>query len=482
MSVCMVGGLLVSSIVTGRIITRTGVLEALAGRRHGPGRRRPRPARHDRRHHAAVAGRRLHGGARPRPRRDHAEPRAGRAEQHRPVRHGRGQLGRRVLPLHWAARSASRRSARCSPTRSPLGQGGAPALARTSGIAGSAATTTARSPTSTTLPAPLRAIFEDAFGDAIGRHLPGRRAVRGAGARLRAVHPGGAAAHHHRPARTRSAPRRPTAEAEPAMTACPTGAAATVPRESLRLLESEVGVLIRRIKRVLGERARAVHPDLQPASYLMLAYLADDGPLRASAIAETFDIDKGAISRQVQHLVDLGLVDRTPDPADGRASLLVGQRRRRAPARRRRRAPAPAGSTSASATGATRSSPTSSTVLGRYNARSTRADRTARPRPAPDVDVRCARVDRAVRRPPPGRAVRSAPARPRCRPAAGRRAGRWRSAPRRRAAATGSVPQLSTTVTGPRRNASTSRAEVEHLDVVAGGGRERRAGRASAAR
>lgn len=92
--------------------------------------------------------------------------------------------------------------------------------------------------------------------------------------------------------------------------------------ETLRQLEGEVGVLIRRIKRVIGERARAVHADLQPASYLMLAYLAEHGPTRSSVIAETFDIDKGAISRQVQHLVDLGLVDRTPDPGDGRAWLV----------------------------------------------------------------------------------------------------------------------------------------------------------------
>lgn len=92
--------------------------------------------------------------------------------------------------------------------------------------------------------------------------------------------------------------------------------------ESLRLLEHEIGVLIRRIRRVIGVRARAVHADLQPASYLMLAHLAESGPLRSSAIAETFDVDKGAVSRQVQHLVDLGLVARTPDPEDGRASLV----------------------------------------------------------------------------------------------------------------------------------------------------------------
>jgi len=93
--------------------------------------------------------------------------------------------------------------------------------------------------------------------------------------------------------------------------------------ESLRDLEQEVGVMIRRIRRVLWERARAIHPDLQPASYLMLAYLAEHGELRASALADALVIDKGAVSRQLGHLVELGLVDRTPDPADGRASLLA---------------------------------------------------------------------------------------------------------------------------------------------------------------
>jgi DNA-binding MarR family transcriptional regulator len=93
--------------------------------------------------------------------------------------------------------------------------------------------------------------------------------------------------------------------------------------ESLRRLEAEVGVLIRRIRRVIHERARAVHEDMQPSAYLLLAWLADEGPVRASAIAESFGIDKGAISRQIQHLVDLGLVTREPDPDDGRATLVA---------------------------------------------------------------------------------------------------------------------------------------------------------------
>jgi DNA-binding MarR family transcriptional regulator len=100
--------------------------------------------------------------------------------------------------------------------------------------------------------------------------------------------------------------------------------AGTVSRtDTLLRLEQEVGVLIRRVRRVIGERARAVHPDLQPSSYLLLAHVAEAGPQRASAVTEALGIDKGAVSRQVQHLVDLGLLTRTADPADGRATLLA---------------------------------------------------------------------------------------------------------------------------------------------------------------
>jgi DNA-binding MarR family transcriptional regulator len=93
--------------------------------------------------------------------------------------------------------------------------------------------------------------------------------------------------------------------------------------DELARLEQEVGVLIRRIRRVIGERARAVHPDLQPASYLMLTYLAAEGPQRSSVMSDRFNVDKGAISRQVHHLCKLGLLERTADPHDGRAMLIT---------------------------------------------------------------------------------------------------------------------------------------------------------------
>ena len=87
-------------------------------------------------------------------------------------------------------------------------------------------------------------------------------------------------------------------------------------------LEQEVGVLLRRVRRAVGERARMVHADLHPSAYFLLAHINEHGPVRASALVEAMDLDKGAMSRGVQHLIELGLVDRTPDPADGRATLL----------------------------------------------------------------------------------------------------------------------------------------------------------------
>lgn len=91
----------------------------------------------------------------------------------------------------------------------------------------------------------------------------------------------------------------------------------------LESLEREVGVLMRRARRVMAVRAALVHPDLMPTSYIVLAHINDRGPVRASEVADFFDLDKGAVSRVVQHLAELGLVERSPDPQDRRATLLA---------------------------------------------------------------------------------------------------------------------------------------------------------------
>ena len=92
--------------------------------------------------------------------------------------------------------------------------------------------------------------------------------------------------------------------------------------DDLRQIETEVGALIRRVKRVMAERALQVHPDLHPMTYFILTHLATNGPMRGADLSGAFGMDKGGVSRQVQTLVDLGLVERKPDADDRRAILL----------------------------------------------------------------------------------------------------------------------------------------------------------------
>lgn len=90
----------------------------------------------------------------------------------------------------------------------------------------------------------------------------------------------------------------------------------------LASFEREVGALTRRLRRVLGDRARAVHPDLPIAGYLVLGWLTQCGPGRSSELVDALGIDKAVISRQVQQLLDLGLIEKCRDPEDGRAAIL----------------------------------------------------------------------------------------------------------------------------------------------------------------
>ncbi|OEV05815.1 MarR family transcriptional regulator [Streptomyces oceani] len=87
-------------------------------------------------------------------------------------------------------------------------------------------------------------------------------------------------------------------------------------------LERELSVFMRRARASSGELARAVHPDLEPAAYGLLVRLEETGPQRATTLAGYFGVGKATISRQVAALESLGLITRSPDPDDGRASLL----------------------------------------------------------------------------------------------------------------------------------------------------------------
>ncbi|MEU6401240.1 MarR family transcriptional regulator [Streptomyces sp. NPDC046985] len=88
-------------------------------------------------------------------------------------------------------------------------------------------------------------------------------------------------------------------------------------------LERELTVLLRRARASQGEMAREVHPDLESAAYGLLVRLDEAGGQRATALAGYVGVGKATMSRQLRALEDLGLVQREPDPADGRAWLVA---------------------------------------------------------------------------------------------------------------------------------------------------------------
>jgi DNA-binding MarR family transcriptional regulator len=82
-------------------------------------------------------------------------------------------------------------------------------------------------------------------------------------------------------------------------------------------------------ERVVGSLFSVVHrmksapvDDGAERGSLPVLYLLRNGPSRASDLANHLNLDLSTVSRHVTSLHRQGLVDRSPDPADGRASLL----------------------------------------------------------------------------------------------------------------------------------------------------------------
>lgn len=71
----------------------------------------------------------------------------------------------------------------------------------------------------------------------------------------------------------------------------------------------------------LRHNAPRPHPGMDPSAYPILFSLLEE-PRRVSALAEVVHSDISTVSRQVSSLVGHELVEKVPDPLDGRASLL----------------------------------------------------------------------------------------------------------------------------------------------------------------
>ena len=94
-------------------------------------------------------------------------------------------------------------------------------------------------------------------------------------------------------------------------------------KSELLELEAQMAVIGRRMRRVVAERAAAIDPSLGAIAYGVLEHLNRTGACRQSELVTALGSEKGAISRAVQQLVDLGLVARVADPDDGRAHQIA---------------------------------------------------------------------------------------------------------------------------------------------------------------
>lgn len=93
-------------------------------------------------------------------------------------------------------------------------------------------------------------------------------------------------------------------------------------RDAVLGLESQLWLLGRRFRQRTLAVAEEISAGLGLNAYAVLESLAKRGPARQGDLAENVALDKTAISRLVQELLELGLVERHPDPSDARAQLV----------------------------------------------------------------------------------------------------------------------------------------------------------------
>ncbi|CAM3153990.1 MarR family transcriptional regulator [Prescottella defluvii] len=88
-------------------------------------------------------------------------------------------------------------------------------------------------------------------------------------------------------------------------------------------LEAELVDMWRRGRIQSRERARAIHPKLDPACYALLMILVRTDAVPMSDLVAELGVEKSTMTRQIDALVRLGLVERRPDPQDARARLVT---------------------------------------------------------------------------------------------------------------------------------------------------------------
>ncbi len=96
-------------------------------------------------------------------------------------------------------------------------------------------------------------------------------------------------------------------------------------------LETELADFWRRGRIRTRDRTHAIDPRLDPSCYPLLTVLYRNDSLGMSELVTRLALDKSTVTRQIDALVRVDLVERHPDPADARArrvALTANGRRR----------------------------------------------------------------------------------------------------------------------------------------------------------
>lgn len=103
----------------------------------------------------------------------------------------------------------------------------------------------------------------------------------------------------------------------------------TVPTRQLDDLDLADSVChqLHRFIRLIGRKhtqlPKVYDEGIERVGFVLLTHLALEGPSRTTTLAEAVHSDISTVSRQVTALVKRGLIERRPDPLDGRACLLA---------------------------------------------------------------------------------------------------------------------------------------------------------------
>lgn len=91
------------------------------------------------------------------------------------------------------------------------------------------------------------------------------------------------------------------------------------------MVASQVGEDLAHLVKTLSAmryHGQRVHPQVEASAYPVL-FAVTGGPIRISTIADRIHSDVSTVSRQVSHLVRVGILEKVVDPGDGRAQLIA---------------------------------------------------------------------------------------------------------------------------------------------------------------